>query len=212
MDVLHLQDRVNWGLNRAAKVLGHATEAYRPCGPSDPLALTNRYLRLNAAFSHPDGVSKRAVSYGSAVWRGYFDAAYTQVGDYLSQGHGIWFVAAQQSLAPVLCVRTNRVISITRTSTPATGDPYGSGGANTANPIISNWPASVLGIGGGEKSPARLPGDTTIPVWVVLLPAVHQQIVRLSDIITDEQGVTGTVIAAEQTELGWRLNIRQVTT
>ena len=203
---------MNWGLNRAAKVLGHVTDAYRPCGVSDPLNGSNRYLRLSAAFSQAEAGFHRAVGYGVAVWRGYFDAAYTRAGDYLSQDQGIWFIAAQQSLAPVLCVKTNRVITITRMFFTTTGDPYAASPAKGGDQILTNWPASVLGINSGGKSSSGLPGDTTTAAWTILLPAVHGQILRVADIVTDENGVTGTIIAVESGELGWRLNVRQVTT
>jgi hypothetical protein len=212
MNVGHLQDRLYWGLNRAANVLGHVTDAYRPEGVSDPLDGSNRYLRLNAAFSRADGSFDQPVGYGIAVWRGYFDASYTRVGDYLVYNDNIWFVAAQQSLAPVLCIKTNNVLSITRLLTPATGDAYGSTGATSTVNVISRWPASLLGTSSGGTSPTQLPGDTTIPNWTGLLPSIHGQILLPSDIVTDERGTSSVIIAAELSDLGWRLNLRQATT
>ena len=211
MDVIHLQDRMNWGLNRAARILGHMTDAYRPQGVSDPLNKSNRYLRFHAAFSRPDGDFRQAVGQGTSAWRGYFDGAYTRVGDYLTQGHDIWFIMAQQSLLPISCVKINRVISITRSTTPTTGIAYGSSPSNAVDNVISGWPVSVMGISSGEKPAAGLPGDTTIPGWTVLLPAVHEQVIRLADTVTDEHGTVGVVIAAEQSDFGWRLSIRQAT-
>ena len=212
MDAIHLQDRVNWGLNRAARVLGHSTDAYRPHGAFDPLDKSNRYLRLRAAFSRPDGNFHQAVAPGTAVWRGYFDAAYTRVGDYLVQNDDIWFIAAQQSLLPVLCVKTNKIVSVIRPPSPTTGVSYGGVSQASASPILSGWPASVLGINGGDKAGAGIPGDVTMPVSVVLLPASHGQSVRASDIVVDELGMSSMIVAAERSDLGWRLNTRQITT
>ena len=208
---MHLQDRVNWGLNRAARILGHLTDAYRPMGVSDPLTPSNRYLRLHAAFARPDGNFHQAVGQGNATWRGYFDGAYTRVGDYLVQNQDIWFVASQQSLLPVLCVKTNRVIAITRPSTPAAGaSPVSTSGSAMEN-VITGWPASVLGISSGEKPAAKLPGDTTTPGWIILLPGVHEREIRLLDIVADDSGAVGVVVAAERSDHGWRLNMRRVT-
>jgi hypothetical protein len=47
---------------------------------------------------------------------------------------------------------------------------------------------------------------------IALLPSVHGQILQPQDIITDEHGTSGIVIAAELSDLGWRLNVRRNTT
>jgi hypothetical protein len=212
MDANRLQDRIYWGLNRVANILGYKTDAYRPRDTSCPLERINRYLQLNAAFSRADGNFGQPVGYGVAIWRGYFDASYTRVGDYLVQGKSIWFIAAQQNLAPVLCVKTNRILSVTRQVVPITGVSYGSASPNSTVNIISQWPASLIGTESGEKSPAQLPTDTAMPIWIGLLPAVHGQTLQPSDIVTDENGTSGVIVSAESTDLGWRLSIRQVTT
>src|ERR1700755_3107054 len=98
MDLDHLQDRMNWGLNRMANKMGSVTDAYRASGVSDPVQRSNRFLQMPAAFSPADGSFTRSVGYEVAVWRGYFDASYTRVGDYLVQKQGVWFIASQYSL------------------------------------------------------------------------------------------------------------------
>jgi hypothetical protein len=212
VDVEHLQDRLYWGLNRAANILGRVTDAYRSTGASDPIDPSNRYLQLNAAFSQVDGSFSRIVGYGIAEWRGYFDASYTRVGDYLVQGQDIWFIAEQQSLLPVLCVKTNRIISITRQLTPAMAASINIPTGNATINVISHWPVSMLGTGTGGMSTTQLPGDTTIPNWIALVPSVHEQVIQPTDIISDDLGITGIVVAAELSGLGWRLNVRQATT
>ena len=213
MEVGHLQDRLYWGLNRTANILGRVTDAYRPVGVSEPVSRSNRYLQLRAAFSRADGNFDQAVGYGVALWRGHFDASYTNVGDYLVQGDETWFIASQQSLLPVLCVKTNRVISISRQLSPSTGTTYDpTTGATSPISVISRWPVSMLGTGTEGKSTAQLPGDTGIPSCIVLLPSVHEQILQPADIVVDEYGMRGVIVASELSGLGWRLNIRQVTT
>jgi hypothetical protein len=212
MDAIHLQDRFHWGLNRVANILGRVTDAYRVHGVSEPLARSNRYLQMKAAFSRADGNFDQPVGYGVALWRGFFDASYTKVGDYLVQGDEVWFVAAQQGLLPVLCVKTNRVISITRKVTPTTGISSDTASISSTINVISQWPASLLGTGTEGKSPSRLPGDTTISSVIALLPSTHEQILQPTDIVTDERGATSIVVAAELSDLGWRLNVRHITT
>jgi hypothetical protein len=212
MSADRLRDRVHWGLNRVANILGCSTDVYRPNGMSEPLERSNRYIRLNAAFSRVDGNFKLAVGYGIPVWQGYFDAAYTRVGDYLVQGERIWFIAAQDSLLPILCVRTTRVISISRQLTPAMSDVHDPSNYHSTMDVLSNWPASVLGTGTEGKPSAQLPGDTPVPNSTVLLPAIHNQTVLPADIVTDEFNTRSIVIAAELSSLGWRLNTRVATT
>jgi hypothetical protein len=212
MDSDHLQDRVYWGLNRMANKMGRVTDAYRPDGDSNPVDRSNRFLQLRAAFSRADGSFAQPVGYEVAVWRGYFDGSYTQAGDYLVQKNDIWFIASQHSLLPVLCVKTNRVISITRQIVPATGASTTPTTAATSINIISQWPASVLGTEAQGRPITQLPGDTRIPTVTALLPSIHGQILQPADVVIDELGTTRIVVAAELSDLGWRLNIRSITT
>ena len=219
MDQSHLQDRVSWGMNVAARHIGRSTDAYRPNGPVDPLAPANRFLRLHAAFSAPDGKFARPNDYGTSLWHGVFDSAYTQPGDFLVQDSDIWFIAAQQKLLPVLCVQTNRTVSFARPSAQtATGlNAYGGVSLETATTLIANCPASVLGASGAGKPAASLPSDASIGSWTVLLPASASAdgspvILRPADFMTDDLGRVAVVAGAELTSLGWRLTVKQATT
>jgi len=214
MDAASLQDRISRGLGTAARRIGASTDAYRPRGLSDPLARANRFLRLPAAFTGPDGKFARPNGYGDALWFGVFDAAYTCPGDYLVQHSGTWFVAAQQPLLPVLCVQTNRTISFVRPAAPdGVGvNAYGGIALSTATPLFNAWPASVLTASAGSRPSANLPSDALVGTWTVLLPAVDGVVLRPADLMTDDLGRTGVIISAEITDLGWRLIVKQAST
>lgn len=217
MDPDALQDHIYLGLNIAARSVGVDTDAYRPRGPSEPLAQVNRYLHLQAAFTSHDGKFAHPNGYGEALWYGIFDAAYTQPGDYLVQGDSIWFIASQQRLLPVLCVLTNRVVSFMRpaapSSTSGTSDTtYGGITTATTTPLLTDWPASVLGASGRGHPTSDLPGDIAIPYWTVLLPGNPDIVLHPSDLMTDDLGRNAVVAAAELTELGWRIAAKQATT
>lgn len=214
MDPVRLQDRVHWGLNAAARVLGTSTDAYRPSGISNPIAPGNRFLRLNVAFTAPDGKFSRPNAYGVAMWYGIFDAAYTRPGDYLVQDTSVWFVAAQQWLLPVLCVATNRIVSFWRPAAQSNTGVNDYGGVTTATntPLLSNWPASVLGAVGGGRADAGLPVDNSSPNCTVLLPHFPGIILHPSDLMTDDLNRNAVVTAAELSDLGWRITARQATT
>ena len=214
MDEIKLQDRISRGLGVAARRIGTATDAFRPRDTADPLAKTNRFLRLSAAFSALDGRFGRSNSYGAPLWHGVFDAAYTRPGDYLVQPRGTWFIAAQQPLLPVLCVRTERLVSFSRAAAPSRIgiEAYGGLTRQAVTPLLTRWPASVLTGSAAGRSAADLPADTDSSVWTVLLPAAGDVVLRSSDLMSDDLGRYGVVTAAELTELGWRLQVRQVTT
>ncbi len=214
MDSNTLQDMISRGLGTAARVLGGPTDAYRPVQASSPLAPENRYLRLPAAFSAPDGRFRQPDPYGAALWHGVFDAAYTLPGDYLVQGSQTFFIAAQQPLLPVLCVKANRIVSFARAAAPtaAGANAYGGFIEATASPLMTGWPANVLGLGGRGKPEADLPGDESIPLWTVLMPAWPGVYLRPADLMTDDLGRNSVVAAAELSELGWRLTVRQAIT
>ena len=210
-----IQDRLQWGMNVAARAAGASTDAYRPTDVANPLDPGNRYLRLHALFTGMMGKFLRPEGYGESAVHGIFDAAYTQVGDYLVQpGGGTWFIASQEPLLPVLCVRTSRVVSFARAVAPTSSgvNPYGGVTATTTTPLLTNWPASVMGAAGGGQPEAGLPSDTTVPYWTVLLPAFPGVVLLPADLMTDDLGRNAVVSAAEMTSLGWRLTVKQAST
>ncbi len=209
-----IQDRIQWGMNAAARAAGATTDAYRPSNVGNPLDPSNRYLRLTALFTGMMGKFLRPEGYGESAVHGIFDAAYTQVGDYLVQPSGTWFIASQEPLLPVLCVRTSRMVSFARAVAPSATGVNGYGGltASTTTPLLTNWPASVMGAAGGGQPEAGLPSDTTVPYWTVLLPAFAGVVLLPADLMTDDLGRSAVVSAAELTGLGWRLTVKQATT
>jgi hypothetical protein len=214
MQPAELQDRIHKGLNAAARAIGSDTDAYRPSDDSEPLARKNRFLRLRAAFTAQDGKFGRPNGYGDPLWHGVFDGAYTRVGDYLVQGNVVWFIAAQQRLLPILCVQANRVVSFWRPAAPSnTGvNTYGGVTAATNAPLLTNWPASVLGASGGGRPDSGLPSDGSSPYWTVMLPALPGVILRPSDLMTDDLGRNAVIAGTELTDLGWRIAVKQATT
>ena len=213
MNPVALQDLISRGMGVAALKLGAPCDAYRPRSPASPLASGNRYLRLAASFNAEDPAYRKPNGYGRATWFGIFDSAYTQPGDYLSGPPGVFFIAAQQALLPVLCVLANRTLNAIRPGAPASPGVNTYGGLNQVNakPLLSGWPASILAIGGGQSTDITLPGDTKTPFWSVLLPATPITL-RSSDILNDDLGRSFVISSAELSQLGWRLVVKQATT
>lgn len=145
---------------------------------------------------------------------GIFDAAYTRPGDYLVQEGAVWFIASQEPLLPVLCVRCNRVVSFSRPVTSSTTGiaEYGGVASTSMTSLLQSWPASVLGASGSGEPQADLPSDNTVPYWTVLLAAFPGVTLLPADLMSDDLGRNATVAAAELTELGWRLTVKQAIT
>lgn len=205
---------MSWASNVCARMTGEWADAYRSSDASEPLAPANRFLRLPVLFTGTKGKFERPQGYGDALADGIFDYAYTRQGDYLVQGDTTWFIAAQLPLLPVLCVRTNRVVSFTRPAAPAVTGVNGYGGvtASGAVPLLTDWPASVIGFSGSGQPTAGLPSDGGVPFWTVLLPASSNIVLMPADLMSDDLGRAAVVAAAELTDLGWRLSVKQAIT
>jgi hypothetical protein len=208
-----IQDRIHRGLGVAARVLGSANYAFRPRGIANPIAIGNRYLTLAAAFNPQDDRFRHAGGYSQALWHGIFDAAYTKPGDYLVGPAGTYFIVAQQQLLPVLCVVTNRTVTLSRPMAQlADGvNPYGGVQRATAQPILIGWPGNLLDAGSGRGDLVGLPGDAMNAMAKLLLPPLPDAAMapRVADLMTDDLGRNWTVGAAEQGLLGWRLSLKQ---
>ena len=216
-----LEDALRRGMGRTAEIIGAWCHTYRPRGAGPALDPMNRTLRLLAGFGPPTE-GWRSPGYGKVVWFGYFDAAYTAVGDYVvrSDSHfgakdgGVWFVIAQEILQPVLCVRTNRTVDILRPAAIGQLGVNGYGGLDraSATSVATGWPAAVLSAGRGGAASAGLPSDVPAGSWLVLLPASVAEILRGGDMIADDLGRTAIIADAELTHHGWRVTARQAST
>ena len=214
MDGRKLQDRLYLGSGLAARHVGQTTEAFRPNGPSKPLDTQNRFLRLPATFLSLSSNDRRTNVYGEALWHGVFDASYTRPSDYLVQTSGIFFVASQAPLLPVLCVKTNRNISIVRPNmaTNSSSSAYGGYTSGSSTILMEGWPASVLGENRSSASTTHLPTDQAVPYWNILLPRLANVNLAPGDLITDDLNRTAVVTGSELTDLGWRINAKLATT
>jgi hypothetical protein len=213
MDSRRLQDRIYLGLGRSARFVGHSTDAFRPQGPNDPLDKRNRFLRLPATFLPAQGKDTRTNTYGDAMWHGIFDASYTRPGDYLVADAKIFFVASQEPLLPILCVRTNRTISVAQPNmqTAIARNAYGGYTTGGSTMLMDRWPASVLGENKSSSPTAHLPTATAVPYWSVLIPSPVGVILSPGDVITDDLRRTATIVGSELTNLGWRISAKMAT-
>ena len=210
MDGRNLQDRLYYGLGVSARHVGQTADAYRPTGASHPLDKQNRFLRLPVTFVSTSGRRARTNAYGEALWYGIFDASYTRPGDYIVADPGVYFVASQAPLLPVLCVRTTRTISIVRPNmqTSVASNSYGGYTSGGSTILIDRWPASVFGESRSSHVSTGLPTDQVSPYWSVLAPASIKLALSPGDIMTDDLGRTAVISSSELTDLGWRISAK----
>ncbi len=80
------------------------------------------------------------------------------------------------------------------------------------NVPVDGMAGQCSGAAGSGEPQADLPSDNTVPYWTVLLAAFPGVIVLPTDLMSDDLGRNATVSAAELTELGWRLTVKQAIT
>jgi len=216
MDGPTLQNRIFAGYAQVAQRIGSSFDHYRPtaaCAPK-PLDPANKIGSLSAHFRVDDQLANYN-KYGNALWKSWHDGRLTAPGDYLVAAAGTWFIAAQQSLLPPLCIQCNRVVSLRRFSmTNSLGAlPYAGDVAANEILLMDGWPASILqGGGGGGRSEVGLPEDAGRPGWQVLLPAWPGLLLLNSDSMTDDLGNRYILSSVELTDLGWRVSAQQAVT
>lgn len=212
MDAHQLAAKVNQGNGKAAKRLGIKARHYRAASPFNPLA-TQPLQELSASFTTDYGYM-RAARFGQATRIGIFDAAGFKVGDMLVSGEETFYVAAMPLLQPILCVRTERLVSIRRTAPEgfkAGLQEYSGTTAANEKLIMSGWPASILFSRSGEHSPLKLPGEMRSAWHSILMPAFRDLSLHTGDFVTDDAGHRFVISGTELTDMGWRLTALQVT-
>ena len=210
----NIQDRQYYALGIAARCIGASFDAYRPNGQSGPLSEACRFLRLHAAFTPTQGGLTKAGQYGTAEWHGIFDASYTRAGDYLVGGNRTFFIAVQEPLLPVLCIRANRIVTIARPAPQTRAGINAYGGYTTTGSwlLASDWPVSILGISGSGESRTGLPTDQVTPSFNLLAPKIPSVVIAPGDIVSDDLGRNIVVSTAELSDLGWRVAARLAST
>jgi hypothetical protein len=214
MESSRLQDLVDRGLGVAARLVGAQYTAFRPTTGTMPLAVTNRYLNLPAWFNRDLGRARPLPGWAEAGWSGVFDRAYTLPGDYLQGPVGTFFVASQDPLLPVLCIRSNRTVDVKRPARIPHAGRNGYGGVvrATESPLLTGWPASLLLVRASKAGTAGLPSDSLAAQHTLLLPRLPSAVPvpQAADLVSDDLGISYLVDAVEQSELGWRMVLRSV--
>ena len=211
MDAATIQAKINYGLGKAATIMGYTSTQYRPASATlAPIISGNIIQTLPVSYNAQDRTYSKPNSYGKPLWFADCDRTLFQVGDYLQSAQdGTFFVAAMQSLLPTLAVQCNQTITITRpvSTTGQVGvGVYGGANVATDTDILNSYPCSILQGSKGDKSLVNLPGDVRSPWWFVLLPVIPGGVQFYNnDIAYDGNGKRYKLSSCELTDLGWRI-------
>ena len=213
MSGAYVQDRHCYAMGIAARHNGTWAEAFRPSTSTDPLDRTNRFLKLPESFVHSRGGGRHTNLPGDPFWDGIFDASYTRSGDYIVADTGVFFIVSQIPLLPILCVKANRIVSVSRPATQShlSSNTYGGYRPGNTKGVLTKGPASVLTSSQYGKPETGLPTNQPSGSLSILLPTVGSTMLTTGDIITDDRGRSAVLVATEQSDLGWRLTAKMIT-
>lgn len=215
MNVTRINQKIYAGRGKAAQRIGYDFDIYRPVDSDN--AFTNWVGNIPAAFNACDNTYAKPNMPGIAYWYADLDGNKTQVGDYLTGNNQIFFIAAMQSLLPIIAVECNRMITIGRGGSDATAVgalPYNGVCAGTMDNLLGKrdasgnligWACSIL-IGGRGDNNTITPMTTKQAGWRILLPSSFTTTINSSDIVTDDLGRRYIVQTAEQTDNLWRID------
>jgi hypothetical protein len=165
----------------------------------------NLLFSLPVSLNAEDMKYGKPNKYGKASWYALVDGTNLEVGDYFVGPQGTFFVAALQSLLPILVVECNRTVSIFRPQ-GQTGLGLGAYGGNTdatETLLVAGRPCSILQGTKGEKAESNLPGDVRNPWWTLLIPYGAVDL-TMDDIVVDDLGRRYALSSVELSDLGYR--------
>jgi len=211
-----LQQKIYAGYAKSAQVLGISSMLYRASSSLTPIAAGNVVTTLPASLNAEDMGVQKPQRFGNALWYCLIDGTQTRVGDYLVNAAGTFFIAAMQPLLPILAVKCNRAVRISRMPMQNSAGYVGYSGvvisqetdvlgtSGALGSFVSGWPASIL-IGGKTDKDSGLPSDVKEAGYEILLPASVPITIVESDILQDDLGRNFAIAAAELTDMGWRI-------
>ena len=203
-----IQQAIYAGAAAGAQASGRPHQVYRPTDALAPIGPDSLVATLPAAFSADLRYGfKSAHEYTKPTWSCVIDGNQTKPGDILVGANATWFLASMEPLLPIVAVRCDAIVTISRpTSSRGIGAlPPGGDVVAQEVAIMSGWPASVLQGTKGEKDDSGLPDDTRAPWVAIMMPAMPGVDVLTDDVISDDQGRRFTISGCERTYMGYRL-------
>lgn len=214
MDAATINARIYAGRAKAAQRIGYSYTVRRPTGAANPMPAP--IATIPAAFNAGDNTYRMPNLYGKPVWFADLDGRQVQPGDYLIRtdlATDVYFIAVLQPLLPIIAIDCPRTIRITSPIAPSAVGAVGYSGicdatgsstdvlGTAANP----WPCSIILGKGTQGTKTNLPSSGKEAGWQILLPPSVPVRIDAGMRILDDLGRKYDVVAAELTDLGWRI-------
>ena len=201
-----VNQKVAYGLARAASVVGVSHALYRPSSATLPVS-GRPHGSIYCAFDvTPDfrliSTAQPNHSYATLL----ADPTLVRQGDYLV-GDDTHFVARTEALRPALCVLCDQVVDVLNTAIPTSAgtNSYGGRTSDTDTVIAQGWPVSMSARTRGGQDTTKLPSDTKAAYYDVLAPPIPGITLVFGMRLQDSGGQDYEVVNAELSPFGWRL-------
>ena len=201
-----VNQKIAYGLARAASILGVSQALYRPTSPMSPVSGTP-YGNIYCAFDVTADFRLISTAQPNHAYVTLLaDPALVQQGDYLV-GDDTHFVARTEPLRPALCVLCDQVLDVLSSdvTTSAGTNAYGGRTSGTDTVIAQGWPVSMSARTRGEQDTTKLPSDTRAAYYDVLAPPIPGISLVFGMRLRDNTGQDYEIVSAELSPFGWRL-------
>ncbi|NHN88865.1 hypothetical protein [Acetobacter conturbans] len=219
MDVDKLQQKVAYGLQKAATVTGVTVTQLRPATSimpttSDAIAQLKCLIDSSASFS-----GTTPLSWGHKFAYAAIDTTSIETGDYLLVNiddnipnliQDMFFVARFEPWKPLLIVQTNTTISFLESDLSTDDSSLGYRPPEGPvwekdSPIASGWRVSMLQAGSSGRSLSHLGTDVSVGTWEILMPAIPEITIHQGLRIQDSSNNCYHVSTVEITTFGLHL-------
>lgn len=202
-----LQQKIAYGLGRAATYTGTSHTQYRPTGYINPISAGYSLGTLSAGFTLSTGMRPRGwpaqVKADQLFWQAIAPVASLQIGDYLV-GVNTYCIVGLDNLVIPIALRCTQSITFSRpSSTVPTGLQNYSSMATQA-PVVyaQNVPCAINMKKQTGKAEVGLPGDAALRAFYEAEFYLPDGFVQHRDIAVDSNGIRYQVVSVSSGLLG----------
>ncbi len=211
-----VQNKINFGFIKTAKVIGDTYNWYRPAQAITPIGASSLLGTALAQFAQdPFFVFYKPADFPVAHrWYGTFSIQDTlQAFDYFVGHGGTFYNLDIERFVAVECIWCNRTVTVARPAENlilGTDPNYGGESVEFPEIILQGWPVSLRLLGSGMKmrgTDLNLPSDAPLGGYQMFIPPLAGAMLQYNDIVTDDLGRRYVISSLETSPLGWRVSM-----
>lgn len=217
MDGARIQAKVYDGYAKAAARVGRSYTQFRPALTASPLNPLVQIGTIKAAMTPlASGFNfNRPATDTTLAFNCLADGALLQIGDVLSDEATAetFFVGAMEQLTPIVAIRCNAVVSVSKRAAGALApglNAYQGPTLGSETHAFAGLPAAILMVSAGRTTHSgELPADAPGPLKyeIHLFPTLDPTMVSLNDMVTDANGRRFMAAGFERTPISYRLDV-----